>query len=176
MKTTVYRKDFDHPVVSIARFDAYASTYRSANGPVLTEMWTKRGPEQLAKCSEMLSLRRGWPEELGGVYLDIELKNENDDAPVTPASVSVPTSVVPVPPSAPKVNQAPAVATETPRPGESGHISGQSVATTEPQPVQKEKVEAAKEAAIKAVPELKPASELPAPKKKGGRPKKEESE
>ena len=118
VKTTLYRKDFDHPVVSIARFDAYASTYRSANGPVLTEMWTKRGPEQLAKCSEMLSLRRGWPEELGGVYLDIELKNENEDAPVTPASVSVPTSVIPVPPSAPKVNQEPAAATETPRPGE----------------------------------------------------------
>ncbi len=175
VKTTLYRKDFDHPVVSIARFDAYASTYRTANGPVLTEMWVKRGPEQLAKCSEMLSLRRGWPEELGGVYLDIELKNDNEDAPATPASVIVPASA-PVLPCAPAVNQTPAVATDTPRPGEqpaTGHTSGQPVQTTEQKPIETKSVETAKEAAIKAVPDLKPASELPAPtKKKGGRPAK----
>ena len=114
VRTTLYRKDFDHPVISIARFDAYASTYKTANGPVLNEMWTRRGPEQLAKCSEMLSLRRGWPEELGGIYLDIELKNENEEVPV----VVVPASVVPQLPTTPSVNQTPATPTEAPRPGE----------------------------------------------------------
>lgn len=175
VKTTVYRKDFDHPVSSVARFDAYASTYKTANGPVLTEMWVKRGPEQLAKCSEMLSLRRAFPEELGGLYIAEEFKSENEDAPVTPASVTVSTPV-PVPPSAPKVNQQPAVATETPRPGEKTWDTPSGDKVTETQVTGNEKkVSAAVEAALKAVPDLKPASELPPPKKKGGRPKKAET-
>ena len=117
VRSTVYRKDFSAPMTSIARFDAYAATYKTQEGPQLTEMWVRRGPEMLAKCSEMLSLRKAFPEELANLYIDLELKNENEEAPVTPASVSVPTSV-PVPPSAPPVNQKPAEATDTPRPGE----------------------------------------------------------
>lgn len=117
VRTFVYHKDFSQPLTSVARFDAYASTYKSANGPVLTEMWSRRGPEQLAKCSEMLSLRKAFPEELGGLYIAEEFKAENEDAPVTPASVTI-SAPVPVPPSAPKVNQTPAEATTTPRPGE----------------------------------------------------------
>lgn len=180
VKTTVFRKDFDHPVSSVARFDAYASTYKTANGPVLTEMWTKRGPEQLAKCSEMLSLRRAFPEELGGLYIAEEFKAENEDAPVTPASVTV-SAPVPVPPSVPKVNQQPAVATETPRPGEAKteFRVNEVPATLPPHSGDTLKVvpkeTSAKETVLKAIPDLKPASELPAPKKKGGRPKKAET-
>lgn len=175
VRTTVFHKDFQQPVTSIARFDAYASTYNTANGPVLNEMWARRGPEQLAKCSELLSLRKAFPEELGGIHIAEEFKTEAEapESPVTPAVAA------PVLPSAPKVNQQPAVATETPRPGENGHSSGQAVATNIPQPESSKSVtsqkEAAKEAAMKAVPDLKPASELPPPKKKGGRPKKEET-
>jgi hypothetical protein len=175
VKTTVFRKDFDHPVSSVARFDAYASTYKTNNGPGLTEMWVKRGPEQLAKCSEMLSLRRAFPEELGGLYIAEEFKSENEEAPVTPASVTVSTPVS-VPPSAPKVNQTPATATETPRPGEAKteyHVT-EVPATLPPHSGDTLKVvpkDEAKAEALKAVPDLKPASELPAPKK-NGRPKK----
>ena len=193
VRTTLYRKDFDHPVISIARFDAYASTYKTANGPVLNEMWTRRGPEQLAKCSEMLSLRRGWPEELGGVYLDIELKNENEDVPVS----VVPTSVVPLPPPVPKVNQTPAVPTEAPRPNMPVEIAKAVEAALpalekllENPEIQKRLAEGGmkadheeisrvkkKAAAVLAAnPSVKPAAELPPPtKKKGGRPKKVES-
>lgn len=178
VKTTVFRKDFDHPVSSVARFDAYASTYKTTNGPVLTEMWVKRGPEQLAKCSEMLSLRRAFPEELGGLYIAEEFKAESEDAPVIPASVSVP-STVPVPPVAPKVNQVPAEATDAPRPGEAKteyHVT--EVPSTLPKgagdTLKVVPKDEAKEAAMKAVPDLKPASEI-TPKKKGGRPKKIET-
>ena len=188
VKTTVYRKDFDHPVSSIARFDAYASTYKSANGPVLTETWTKRGPEQLAKCSEMLSLRRAFPEELGGLYLDLELKNENEDVPVTPASVPVPAPAAPV---VPKVDQTPATPTDAPRPGETKtefHVtsvpatlpehSGDTLKVVAPESPVIDKhlgpvppVDPKLAAALAAVPDLKPASELPAPTRKKASPK-----
>lgn len=168
VRTTIYRKDFEHPITSVARFDAYASTYES-NGEIrLNAMWAKRGPEQLAKCSEMLSLRKAFPEELGQLYIQEEFKSEEE--PVAPTSVT-PASVVPILPSAPAVNQTPAEATDKPRPGESGHTSGQSVQTTTEQVIEKVPVEKAKEAAIKAAPDLKPASELPAPKKRGPKPK-----
>jgi hypothetical protein len=181
VRTTLYRKDFEHPVISIARFDAYASTYKTADGPVLNEMWTRRGPEQLAKCSEMLSLRRGWPEELGGVYLDIELKNENEDVPVS----VVPASVVPLPPPVPKVNQMPAQPVEAPRPNEKVVEARKEVAKVLDQ-IETAVVDIVQTAgqqlterqeAVKAViasnPSVKPASDIPPPeKKKGGRPKK----
>ena len=186
VKTTVYRKDFDHPVSSVARFDAYASTYKTATGPQLTEMWSRRGPEQLSKCSEMLSLRRAFPEELGGLYISEEFKAENEDAPVTPASVTV---AAPVAPVVPKVDQKPAEPTNAPRPGEN-KISVETaklVAETisevekilETPEVQKrlaeegKKVDHAKISRLKAeaaavlasTPGLKPASELKEPKK-----------
>jgi len=191
VRTNVFHKDFPQPVTSVARFDAYASTYKSANGPVLNEMWARRGPEQLAKCSEMLSLRKAFPEELGSLYIAEEFKVEAEETPTTPVTPSV---AVPALPSAPKVNQQPAVPTDAPRPGEQGAEALGTVRGHNPQEAKTEfhvtevpatlpahsgdtlKVvpkEEAKEAAIKAVPDLKPASELPAPtKKKGGRPAK----
>lgn len=179
VKTTLFRKDFDRPVISIARFDAYASTYKTANGPQLTEMWARRGPEQLAKCSEMLSLRRGWPEELGGVYIAEEFKADNEETQPPASTAVTPASVVPVPPSAPKVNQTPAEATTAPRPGEAKteyHVT--EVPATLPKgagdTLKVVPKDEAKESALKAVPDLKPASEI-TPKKKGGRPKKQET-
>lgn len=114
VRTTVFRKDFQQPITSVARFDAYAATYSTNDGIKLSDMWAKRGPEQLAKCSEMLSLRRGFPEELGGLYIAEEFKAENEE-PTTPVT---PASVVPLPPTAPKVDQTPAIPTDAPRPGE----------------------------------------------------------
>src|ERR1700721_923955 len=57
VRTTVHRKDFNRPMSSVARFDAYAATYKTATGPQLTEIWQRRPGEMLSKCSEMLSLR-----------------------------------------------------------------------------------------------------------------------
>jgi phage recombination protein Bet len=36
-------------------------------------MWAKMPNSQLIKCAEALALRRGWPEELGGIYVDDEM-------------------------------------------------------------------------------------------------------
>ena len=176
VRTTVYRKDFDQPVSSVARFDAYAATYEKDGAVRLNSMWQRRGPEQLAKCSEMLSLRKAFPEELGGLYLDIELKPETEDE--APRAVT-PASVVPLPPSVPKVDHTPAEGKQEPRPGETkAEFHATEVPATLPQHSGETLVvkETPKDKAIAAVPGLKPASEIPAPvKKKGGRPKKEKS-
>jgi hypothetical protein len=120
VRTTVYRKDFSQPITSIARFDAYAATYNTTEGPKLNEMWARRGPEQLAKCSEMLSLRKTFPEELGGIYLQEELKPDAEE--VITQSISPRVALAPTVPVVPQVNQTPATPTNTPRPTEDAVI------------------------------------------------------
>ena len=189
VRTTIYRKGFDHPITSVARFDAYAVTRKLKSGEiVLTDMWQRRSPEMLAKCCEMLSLRKGYPEELANLYLDLEIKNEVEDE--KPHAVT-PASVVPLPPSVPAVNQVPAVGTDTPRPNEKmppeiatkivealpiieqlvenptiqEKLAEQGLKINYPQ------IEKLKQDALAAVPDLKPASEIPEPKKRGRKPK-----
>ena len=164
VKTIVIRKDFSQPISSIARFDAYASTYNTTNGPQLNEMWARRGPEQLAKCSEMLSLRKAFPEELGSLYIAEEFKQEHEE--VINQAVS-PAVAVTLPPPVPAVNQTPAIPTEAARPNEN-----QKPTESEVSKPQTPATESAKDKALAAVPDLKPASALPEPKKKTGRPKK----
>jgi hypothetical protein len=165
----VYRKSFTHPITSIARFDAYASTYKTNGGGVaLTEMWQKRGPEQLAKCSEMLSLRKSFPEELGSLLIALELKNEIEEVPATPPSAVV--SPPPQPVTPPPVDHKPAAGTDSPRPGEMSQEDKTAIHKAFQSLV--EKTADPKLAAVLAeVPGLKPASELPPPKKRGRKPK-----
>ena len=175
VRTTVYRKSFTHPITSVARFDAYAATYKTANGPQLTEIWLRRAPEMLAKCSEMLSLRKSFPEELGSLFLADEIKNETEDE--KPHGVT-PASVVPLPPPVPAVNQTPAVPTDTPRPNEkvTVHPVVEVKVPKETPEIKPETPvkEVSKEVLLAAVPGIKTAAEIPLPaKKRGGRPKKE---
>jgi len=117
VRTKVYRKGFQEPMVGVARFEAYAGTQKVGDKIRLTDMWSKRGAEQLSKCSEALALRKAFPEEMGSLYIAEELKNETEEAP----QQSQPQQALAAAPSAPivpKVNQEPAVGTETPRPNE----------------------------------------------------------
>lgn len=191
VRTTVHRKSFAHPISSVARFDAYAATYRTVNGSQLTEMWVRRPGEQLAKCCEMLSLRKAFPEELGSLYIAEEFKAESED--VRPPVGITPASVVPLPPTAPKVNQTPAVGKEEPRPNEAKveyHVtsvpatlpehSGSVLVVKEaakeetpepPKPVTPQPDTAAVEAAKAAVPSIQTAAEIEPPKKRSRKPK-----
>jgi phage recombination protein Bet len=121
VRTSVYRKGFDHPITSVARFDAYAVTRRSGDGVVLTEMWSRRAPEMLAKCCEMLSLRKAFPEELSGMFVDSEFKPELEDEKPHVEPVAVVT--VPGPLAVPAVDQTPATPTNTPRPHQDGYVN-----------------------------------------------------
>ena len=163
VRTTIYRKDFDQPTISVARFDAYAATYTSNNEVKLNEMWARRPGEQLAKCCEMLGLRKTFAEELGSLFISEEIKPDQEEVVKQPISPAV---AIPSLPEVPKVDQTPATGTATPRPGEK--------VTVETKPVEPEPP-SAKEAVIATVPGLKPASELPAPRKRGRKPKSPEN-
>lgn len=116
VRTKVYRKGFTEPMIGIARFEAYAGMQKTQDGKWrLTDMWAKRGPEQLAKCSEALSLRKAFPEEMSNLFLSEEIRNEEEAPPPTE-----PVALAPAPsaPSVPKVDHTPAVPTIDPRPGE----------------------------------------------------------
>lgn len=60
----VYRRTFREPLFAVATFKAY-----SAGGP----MWTKMPALMLAKCAEMLALRKAFPQDLSGLYSSEEM-------------------------------------------------------------------------------------------------------
>lgn len=71
-RAKVYRKDWpaDRPSVGIAEWKAYAQTKYDGS---LTEMWSKQGAGQLAKCAEALAFRKAFPQDLSGVYTEDEM-------------------------------------------------------------------------------------------------------
>ena len=68
-KATVVRggRRFSH----VALFSEYAQTKRDGS---LTAMWATKGANQLAKCAEAGALRKAFPQDLGGVYVDDEME------------------------------------------------------------------------------------------------------
>ena len=113
VKLSVFRTGFKQPLTVTARFDAYAQKKYDGG---LNQMWTMRGPEQLLKCCEALALRQAFPEELGGLHIREEIR-EDESGPVA----IVNTSNGPTPPSlfiVPVMDHKPAEGVVAPRPGE----------------------------------------------------------
>lgn len=57
-RVAIYRKGIARPFVAQARWDAYNQK---------NAMWEAMGPEQLAKCAEVLALRRAFPADMGAL-------------------------------------------------------------------------------------------------------------
>ena len=75
-KATVYRKGFKEPLVAVATWDTYVQTYKDkTSGKYLPSgFWAKGGGAlMLGKCAEMLALRKAFPMELSGAYIEEEL-------------------------------------------------------------------------------------------------------
>jgi phage recombination protein Bet len=68
-RVAVLRHDFKEPLWAIANFDAYNAK---------NNMWQKFPALMIAKCAEMLALRRGFPQELSGLYSQEEMSQSDD--------------------------------------------------------------------------------------------------
>jgi phage recombination protein Bet len=69
-KVAVRKTGYAEPIVAIARWKAYVQT-KQGGGP--NRMWARMDAEQLAKCAEALALRKGFPQELSGLYTTDEM-------------------------------------------------------------------------------------------------------
>jgi len=68
-RAAVMRQGFQEPLYAVATWDSYAPYF---NGK-LSQMWSQHGALMLGKCAEMLALRKAFPMELSGLYVQEEL-------------------------------------------------------------------------------------------------------
>lgn len=61
--------------VGIALWREYVQTTKDRDSGEIrvTKMWNQRSAGQLAKCAEALALRKAFPQDLSGIYVDAEL-------------------------------------------------------------------------------------------------------
>ena len=64
-KVIVYRRDHAHGYTGVAKWSNYAQP---------NQMWGRMGPTMIAKCAESLGLRKGFPQELSGLYTSEEME------------------------------------------------------------------------------------------------------
>ncbi len=83
----VRHEDFPEPQYVVALWDAYAvyddvwENGRKTGERKPSAMWAKMGPLMLAKCAEMLALRKAFPQDLSGLYSSEEMQQAGS-APV----------------------------------------------------------------------------------------------
>lgn len=95
-----------------AHFSEYVQTFfdRKAQADKIAGLWVKMPRVMLAKCAEAKALRKGWPEQLGGLYTDEEMQQADVPADRFAALAQDPPKPAPVavaPEHQPKVIEAP---------------------------------------------------------------------
>jgi phage recombination protein Bet len=77
-------KEGCEPFWGVARYGAYVQTKREG-GP--NSMWERMPDVMLAKCAEALAFRRGFPQELSGLYTSDEMGQAESEPRETPEQV-----------------------------------------------------------------------------------------
>ena len=99
-KVAVLRSDFNEPLWSVARFNTYAQRTKKGD---LTRFWKLMPDLMIAKVAEALAIRRAFPLELSGLYVDEEMdqtesfieKSPSNTVNQTPARSNTPASTDP---------------------------------------------------------------------------------
>jgi phage recombination protein Bet len=84
-KVNVYLMGIDRGTPGVAHWDEYAQVYQGKP----TDMWKRMPAAMLAKCAEMLALRKAFPQELSGLYTSEEMA-QADNALDTSYTVTKP--------------------------------------------------------------------------------------
>jgi phage recombination protein Bet len=77
----ILHKDFDQPLYSVARFQAYAARYKDGN---LQPFWAKMSDLMIGKVAEALARRTAFPNELAGLYTPEEMAQAENQATPRP--------------------------------------------------------------------------------------------
>jgi phage recombination protein Bet len=75
----VYIKGNRAPLYAVALWDNFVQ--RTKEGAP-TKFWNEMGPHMLAKCAEAQALRKGFPEEMGGLYTREEMAQASNPTQV----------------------------------------------------------------------------------------------
>jgi phage recombination protein Bet len=79
----VFHRDFAQPLYAVALWSEYCQTNKDG-GP--SQMWGKFPTVMLAKCAEMLALRKAFPAELSGLYTAEEMSQADSEPAPKPAA------------------------------------------------------------------------------------------
>lgn len=87
-KVGVWRRGFREPITAIARWNDYVQFDRDGN---VAQFWRKMAPLMLGKCAEALALRRSFPMELSGMYVQEEMDQATkaDEKPDMPSAEAI---------------------------------------------------------------------------------------
>jgi phage recombination protein Bet len=73
-KVGVYKKDCREPFWGIAIWEEFCPMFKGE----ISTMWNQKGAHMIAKCAESQALRKGFPNELSGLYTEEEMSVDNN--------------------------------------------------------------------------------------------------